>query len=140
MTTDIGALAANYPIAFSLGESGREIRAEGHGFDVGAIFLVMGTWDCECSESYIHWTERMGGEDECGDCGMREEDMPESRLYEIASDISNCRPGFMSDEERSAFLLTFESEGWGDRMRAHFAVNKAAWDALADKSAAAQCA
>ena len=136
MTIDMNELKAFYPLDFSLGESGREIRASAHGWDDSMFLLVMGSWDCECESGYIHWAERMGGEDECVVRGMREEDMPEARLYEIAADAANCRPGFLADNERAAFLAAFEDEGWGDRMRAHFAANKASWGALAQADAA----
>ena len=131
MTTDATALEANYPIVLPM-RSERVLRAEMHGAGLGGFPLVMGTWDCECDAGYIHWAARHGGDDHCADCGVYEEDMPESRLYEIADNAANCQVGFMSDAERAVFSAAFEAEGWGELMRVHFATNKAAIDAYAD--------
>ena len=124
MTTQTTTLESYYPIVLPMGGE-RVIRAEMHGSGYDGFPLVMGTWDCECDEGYIHWAARHGGEDHCGVCDAYEEDMPESRLYEIADNVANCRQGFMSDEERAVFLSNFEGQGYGERMRIHFAVNLA---------------
>lgn len=131
MTIQTTTLESHYPIVLPMGGE-RVIRAEMHSSGYYGIPLVMGTWDCECDEGYIHWAERHGGEDHCVVCDTYEEDMPESGLYGIAQNIDNCRPGFMSDEERAVFLSNFEAQGFGELMRIHFAANQAVQEARHD--------
>lgn len=119
-------LKANYPHVISLGdeEGAREMRIDGmRGGYISTFFLVMGTWDCECEEGYIHWNSAHGGEDYCADCGVDEESMPEARLYEM-TDVANCREGFMSEGERAAFDREFVAQGYDEMKASHYEANR----------------